>query len=90
MAAFTFECFPVAFPLKISAASFCSDFKFAVLYERIRSLPAADESVSGRRREAEATTRPIECRTVRRKLLRPGYVDHELPHKAKSDGHKTI
>lgn len=36
------------------------------------------------RREAEAKTRPIQYRTVRRKLTRPGYVDDELPHKAQS------
>jgi hypothetical protein len=36
------------------------------------------------RREAEAKTRPIQYQTVRRKLTRPGYVDNELPNKAKS------
>ena len=36
------------------------------------------------RREAEAKTRPIQYRTVRRKLTRPGFIDNELPTKAKS------
>jgi energy-coupling factor transporter ATP-binding protein EcfA2 len=36
------------------------------------------------RREAEAKERPIQYQTVRRKLTRPGYVEGELPNKAKS------
>jgi energy-coupling factor transporter ATP-binding protein EcfA2 len=36
------------------------------------------------RREAEAKTIPVQYQTVRRKLTRPGYIDSELPTKAKS------
>lgn len=36
------------------------------------------------RREAEAKGRPIEYQTVRRKDTRPGYIEGELPNKAKS------
>jgi hypothetical protein len=36
------------------------------------------------RREAEAKSRPIAYRTVRRKQTRPGFVADELPHKARS------
>jgi hypothetical protein len=36
------------------------------------------------RREAEARDRPIQYQTVRRKDTRPGYIEGELPNKAKS------
>ena len=36
------------------------------------------------RREADAKGRPTQYQTVRRKLDRPGYIDGELPNKAKS------
>src|SRR5882672_2522851 len=36
------------------------------------------------RREAEAKDRPIQHQTVRRKDTRPGYIEGELPNKAKS------
>jgi energy-coupling factor transporter ATP-binding protein EcfA2 len=39
------------------------------------------------RREAEAKSRPIHYQTVKRKLAVPGYVEGELPNKAKSALH---